>query len=97
MKEVKKISFQGKEKQFGPFIPGMILFQDQLVLVYYQSLEDNSIKLSMAVIDPETLDEKPGKELYTISQRNVGNASNRYFGYRYKASRNFSLFRWISG
>jgi hypothetical protein len=72
MKEVKKISFQGKEKQFGPFIPRLVLFHDKLILLYYQSMADNSIKLSMAVIDPETLDEISGKDLYSISQRNVG-------------------------
>ena len=72
MKEVRKIALHGREKQFGPFNPQMVLFNSKLLIFYYQVQEDNSIKLLLSVIDPETLNEIANKDLYTIAEKNVG-------------------------
>jgi hypothetical protein len=72
MKEVKKVVFLNKERELGPFEPKIVVFRQQLLLFYYKVAEDNSIRLLYAVIDPETLEAKDSKELYSISQKNVG-------------------------
>ncbi len=71
MKEVKKVSLKGN-RELGPFSPKMIYFQNRLVVLYYKVMEDNSIRLFMSVVDPATLEEKENKDLYSISERNVG-------------------------
>lgn len=72
MKEVKRLDFQNKKKDFGPFAPKVILFQGQLLLFYYTVTDDQAINLSMGVIDPTTLREIGHKDLYKIVERNVG-------------------------
>jgi hypothetical protein len=71
MQEVKSLNFQNKGKEFGPFAPKAVLFHGQLLLFYY-TVPDQSIELSMAVIDPVTLEETTHKGLYIIAERNVG-------------------------
>jgi hypothetical protein len=70
MQEVNSSSFQSKGKDFGPFPPKVVLFHGQLLLFYYR-VQDQSIELSMAVIDPVTLEETTHKDLYNIAERNV--------------------------
>jgi len=72
MKEVKKITLKDRNRDLGPFSPQVTLFGHKILLFYYKVQEDNSIKLLMSVMNPETLDEIASKDLYTISQKNVG-------------------------
>lgn len=71
MNEVKRSDFQTKGKDFGPFAPKIVLFQGRLLLFYY-TVRDQSIELSMAIVDPATLEETSHKDLYNIVERNVG-------------------------
>lgn len=72
MKEVKKISLSGHTKDMGPFPPRLRVFNGKICVFYYKSQEDNSTKLSMSIIDPNTLTETNNIDLYTFSEKNVG-------------------------
>ena len=71
MKELQKASLPGGFS-LGPFPPSSILFNGKIVLVYYNVLEKGAIQLMYSVVDPETLGMSAGKELYVISEKNVG-------------------------
>lgn len=62
----------GSGKDYGPFPAKMIVYNQALVVVYYQVREGNGIQLLMTIIDPVTLKEKVTRELYNVSEKNVG-------------------------
>jgi len=72
MKEVSKNSLNNGKKEFGPFDPQTVVLNNKLLLFYYQVQPDGGIKLFVKTVDPQTLNETEAKELYTISEDNVG-------------------------
>ena len=71
MKEVAKYTV-GNGKEFGPFPGHMVIYDNQLVVFYYQVQEGHIIKLLMTAIDPGALAEQTTKELYNITEKNTG-------------------------
>jgi len=71
MKLVNKVALDGQWR-LGPFPPQGVVFGGRILVFYYQVKESGSIQLMFSAVDPETLSVSPGKELYVISERNVG-------------------------
>jgi hypothetical protein len=71
MKLVNKITLDGQWR-LGPFPPEKIVFGGKLLVFYYRLQDNGSISLLFSVVDPETLGVTPGKELYVLSEKNVG-------------------------
>jgi hypothetical protein len=72
MKELKQVSLDVGSKSFGPFAPQAVFFNGKILEFYYHFNEKGAIQLLFSVVDPQTLDIAPAKELYVISERNVG-------------------------
>ncbi len=72
MKEAGKISLNNGKKDFGPFPPQAILFNNKLLLFYYTVQPDGSIKLLEADVDPQTFTAGAARNIYTMSQADVG-------------------------
>jgi hypothetical protein len=72
MKELNKVALDGDGKTLGPFPPRGASFNGKLLFFYYKTQDNGSIQLLYSVVDPETMNASPAKELYTISERNVG-------------------------
>jgi len=71
MNLVKKVVLDGQWR-LGPFPPRGVVFGGKILVFYYHVQEDGSIQLMFSMVDPETLNVSPGKELYVISEKNVG-------------------------
>jgi hypothetical protein len=72
MKQVQQVGLQGGDKSYGPFPPRMTQFGGKMLIFYYQAMDNGAIQLLYSTVDPESLNISAGKQLYTISEKNVG-------------------------
>lgn len=72
MNKITEIQLENGEKLYGPLEPRLILLNNQLCLVYFQSDDKTSFNLYLAMVDETTLSLKEPKKICTIQQDNVG-------------------------
>jgi hypothetical protein len=70
MNEVKKNELEEGKKNFEPFLPKMFDFDNKVLLVYYRFYKgEDSARLFLSQVDPETLETTNTKELFSFSQK----------------------------
>lgn len=73
MNELKKISLDDGQKNFGPFPPKAFIYNGKLEVLYYRYMLDAElIKLYLVQIDPASLVVESTKELITMDQKAYG-------------------------
>ena len=72
MNKTKDLELENGEKIFGPLPPELILLDNKLCLVYFQSSNKTSFDLYLALVDDESLTLRQPKKICTLQQENVG-------------------------
>ncbi|MFL5788892.1 MAG: hypothetical protein ACJ748_12615 [Flavisolibacter sp.] len=72
MNKIKDLEIEKGEKLFGPLAPQLIILDNKLCLVYFQSDNKNSFNLFLALVDENDLTLKQPKKVCTLQQENVG-------------------------
>jgi len=72
MNKIKEFALDNGEKTFGPLAPELLLLNNKLCLVYFQSDNKSSYNLNVSLIDETNLTLKEPKKICTIQQENVG-------------------------
>ncbi len=72
MNKIKDLVLENGEKTFGPLLPQMLLLNNKLCLVFFQSDNKTSFNLYIAPIDETTMAMGEKKKICTIQQENVG-------------------------
>jgi len=72
MNKVKDFVLENGEKAFGPLLPQLLLLNNKLCLVFFQSDNKSSFNLYVAPIDETTAIMGEKKKICTIQQENVG-------------------------
>ena len=72
MNKIKDLELENGEKLFGPLEPELIILNNKLCLVYFQSDNKTSFNLYLALVDETNLTLKQSKKICTLQQENVG-------------------------
>lgn len=72
MNKMKDFVLENGEKNFGPLIPQLLLLNNKLCLVFFQSSNKTSFDLYLAPIDETNTSMGEKKKICTIQQDNVG-------------------------
>jgi hypothetical protein len=72
MNKVKDLVLENGEKVFGPLIPRLLLLNNKLYLVFFQSDNKTSFDLYLAPVDETSVTLGVKKKICTIQQENVG-------------------------
>ncbi|HVX52702.1 MAG TPA: hypothetical protein VHB48_21250 [Chitinophagaceae bacterium] len=71
MKELAHYTI-GNGKEFGPFPARMVMYNNTLLVFYYQVQDEHVIKLLMTVVDPDAMQEKSASEVCSLTEKNTG-------------------------
>ena len=72
MKEVLTVKLEDGKKGFGPLGENFIAIGDKLILLYYKYDKDDSVRLYVSQINPNSLELKNATEIYSYYQKNLG-------------------------
>jgi hypothetical protein len=70
LKELKKLSLDNGEKDFGPFRPLVHYGADAIYVMYFKFVDDDKVKMYVSKVNPEDLSVMDTKEVMEYDQKN---------------------------
>lgn len=72
LKEIKKLSLDNGEKDFGPFHPLVHFGKSSIYVMYFRFSNDDKVKMFVARVNPDDLTVTATKEIFEYDQKNQG-------------------------
>jgi hypothetical protein len=72
MNTVKEVVLENGEKNYGPLLPTLLMFNNKLYVAYFKAADKTSFSVYLAALDENTLALGQPKLISTIKQDNVG-------------------------